>query len=58
MKMIVGKNWNKDTQREKAKSKRTPMLIKSRIMGIQIVGASNQLFIKGSQTKTELKKTK
>ena len=38
----------KDTHREKAKSNKTPALTKSRTMGIWVVGASNQLFTKGS----------
>ena len=38
----------KDIQREKAPSNKTPALIKSRNMGIWVVGTSNQLVIGGS----------
>ena len=38
----------KDTHREKAPSNETPTLIKSTNMGIWVVGATNQLLIRGS----------
>ena len=48
----------KDTQREKALSNKTPTLTKSRNMGIWVVGISNQLFLRGSYTKTKFSKNK
>ena len=38
----------KNTQREEAPPHKTPVLRKSRNMGIWVVGTSNQLFIRGS----------
>ena len=38
----------KDTHREKTSSNKTPALTKITNMGIWVVGASNQLFIRGS----------
>ena len=38
----------KDTHREKAPSKKTPVLTKSANMGVWAVGTLNQLFIRGS----------
>ena len=38
----------KDTHREKAPSNKTPALTKSTKMGIWVVGAANQLSIRGS----------
>ena len=38
----------KDTQREKAPSNKTPVLIKSTNISIWVVDTSNQLFIRGS----------
>ena len=38
----------KETHREKAPSNKTPGLTKSTIMGIWVVGTSNQPFIRGS----------
>ena len=37
----------KDTHREEALSSKTPALAKSMIMGIWVIGTSNQLFIRG-----------
>ena len=38
---------------EKPASHKTPVLAKSRNMGIWVVGTSNQLFIRGSYTETK-----
>ena len=38
----------KDTHREKAPSNETPVLAKGTNMDIWVVGATNQLFIRGS----------
>ena len=38
----------KDTHREKAPSNETPVLTKSKNMGIWVVGTTNQLFMRGS----------
>ena len=46
----------KDTHMEKAPSKKTSSLTKSINMGILVVGASNKLFIRRSQTETKLLK--
>ena len=43
----------KDTQRNKAPSNEIPALTKSTNMGIWVVGATNQLFIRGSSTETK-----
>ena len=40
----------KDTHSEKTPSSKTPALAKSRNMDICVVGTSNQLFVRGSQT--------
>ena len=48
----------KDTHSEKAPSNKTSALTKSTNMGIWIVGASNQLFIRDSSTETKFSKTK
>ena len=39
--------WFKDTHSEKAQSNKTPALAKSTNMGIWVVGATYQLFIRG-----------
>ena len=41
---------------EKPASHKTPVLAKSRNMGIWVVGTSNQLFIRGSYTETKFSK--
>ena len=46
----------KGTFRAKAPSNETPALTKSRSMGIWVVDASNQLFIRGSLTETKFSK--
>ena len=46
----------KDTDREKATTNKTPAPTKSRNMGIWVVGTSNQLFIRGSETETKFSK--
>ena len=45
-----------DTHREKAPSNKTPALTKSKNMGIWVVGISNQLSIRVSQTKAKFTK--
>ena len=46
----------KDTLRVKALSNKTPALTKSANMDIWVVGTSNQLFMRGSQTETKFSK--
>ena len=46
----------KDTNRENAPSNKTPALAKSVNKDIWIVGTSNQLFIRGSETETKFPK--
>ena len=46
----------KNTKREKAPSNKTPALTESMNMDIWLLGASNQLFIRGSQTESNLSK--
>ena len=46
----------KDTHREKAPSNKTPTLSKIINMDIWVAGTSNQLFIRGSSTKTKISK--
>ena len=48
----------KDTHREKAPSNETPAFTKSRNMGIWIVGTTNQLFMRDSETETKFSKNK
>ena len=48
----------KDTHREKAPSNKLQRLQKKSIMGIWVVGTSNQPFIRGSQTETKFSKNK
>ena len=45
-----------DTRREKAPSNKTSALRKRANMGLWAVGTSNQLFIRGSKTETQLSK--
>ena len=45
-----------DTYREKASLNKTPALSKSMNIDIWVVGTSNQLFIRGSQTETKFSK--
>ena len=46
----------KYTHREKAPSNKTPALTKSKNMGIWVVGTTNQLCIRGSETETKFSK--
>ena len=46
----------KDTQREKAPSNKTTVVMKSINMDIWVVGTSNQLFLKDPQTETKFSK--
>ena len=46
----------RDTRREKAASNKTPVLRKSRNMGIWVVAVSNQLFIRGYSSETKSSK--
>ena len=48
----------KDTHREKAPSNKTPTLSKSMNMGIELVGTSNELFIRGIKLKQNFRKNK
>ena len=52
---IIKKSF-KDTHREKVPSNKTSALTKSTDMGIWVVGISNQLFRRGSETETKFSK--
>ena len=51
-------NLLKDTHRKKAPSNKTPMILKGINVNIWVVGTSNQLFIRGSETEAKFLKNK
>ena len=53
---IQDEEKNSTTHREKVTSNKTPAISRIRNMSIWIVGTSNQLFIRGSQTETKISK--